>query len=148
MFSFLYHCQDFYRTWLYIWVTRRVSSKKQELLTLLVHPRIFGGVSVAHLFNFLCCPIMCLYVLSSVLWCPLRFPPKTMFNSSVKTMAYSSKAYDFLSDFDLCSCCFIIIFICIVLSTTLLFMYFGRLLTVSDSQLVIFNFFLIWNFYH
>ena len=25
-------------------------------------------------FSFLCCPIMCLYVLSSVLWCPLRFP--------------------------------------------------------------------------
>jgi hypothetical protein len=23
------------------------------------------------------CPIMCLYVLSSVLWCPLRFPHKT-----------------------------------------------------------------------
>ena len=23
-------------------------------------------------FSFLCCPIMCLYVLSSVLWCPLR----------------------------------------------------------------------------
>ena len=27
---------------------------------------------------FLCCPIMCLYVLSFVLWCPLRFPHKTM----------------------------------------------------------------------
>jgi hypothetical protein len=25
-------------------------------------------------FSFLCCSIMCLYVLSSVLWCPLRFP--------------------------------------------------------------------------
>ena len=24
----------------------------------------------------LCCPIMCLYVLCSVLWCPLRFPHK------------------------------------------------------------------------
>ena len=23
----------------------------------------FGGVRVAHLFSFLCCPIMCLYVL-------------------------------------------------------------------------------------
>jgi hypothetical protein len=33
MFSFLYHCQDFYRTWLYIWVTWRVSYRKQELLT-------------------------------------------------------------------------------------------------------------------
>jgi hypothetical protein len=37
MFSFLYHCHDFYRTWLYIWVTRRVSYKKQELPTLRKH---------------------------------------------------------------------------------------------------------------
>ena len=37
MFSFLYHCQDFYRTWLYIWVARRVSYKKKELLTLREH---------------------------------------------------------------------------------------------------------------
>ena len=36
-----------------------------------------GGVRVAHLFIFLCCPIMCLYLLSSVWfvfvyvqWCP------------------------------------------------------------------------------
>ena len=37
-FSFLYHCQDFYWTWLYIWVTWRVSiNKKQELFTLRVH---------------------------------------------------------------------------------------------------------------
>ena len=99
MFSFLYHCQDFYQTWLYICVARRVSSKKQELLTLRVHPRDFGEVSVAHRFNCLCCPIMCLYVLSSVVWCPLRFPPKTMFDSSVKTTAYSSEAYDFISVF-------------------------------------------------
>ena len=28
-------------------------------------------------FTCLCCPIMCLYVLSSVLWCLLRFPFKT-----------------------------------------------------------------------
>jgi hypothetical protein len=34
----------------------------------------FGVVGVFHfLLSFLCCPIMCLYVLSSVLWCPLRF---------------------------------------------------------------------------
>ena len=33
---------------------------------------------VAHLFCFFCCPIMCMcpYVLSSVMWCPLRFPDK------------------------------------------------------------------------
>ena len=36
-----------------------------------------GGFRVAdYLFSFLCCHIMCLYVLSSVVWCPLRFPHK------------------------------------------------------------------------
>ena len=39
-------------------------------------PVFFGGVLVAHLFSFLCCPIMCRYVLSSMMWCPLRFPHK------------------------------------------------------------------------
>jgi hypothetical protein len=48
-----------------------------------VHPRYFGGVRVAHLLSFLCCLIMCLYVLSLVLWCPLRFPHETMFGSSL-----------------------------------------------------------------
>jgi hypothetical protein len=32
---------------------------------------VFWWIRVADLFSFLCCPIMCL---SSVLWCPLRFP--------------------------------------------------------------------------
>ena len=41
-----------------------------------VHPRCFGGVSVAHLLTFLFCPFMYLYVLSSVLWCQLRFQHK------------------------------------------------------------------------
>ena len=35
---------------------------------------VFGWVRVAYLFSFLCCPNMCSYVLSSVLWCPLWFP--------------------------------------------------------------------------
>jgi hypothetical protein len=66
----------------YIWATRQVFYYKQGMLTLQfamtrVHPRVFGGVRVAHLFSFLCCPIICLYVLSSVLWCPLRFPHKS-----------------------------------------------------------------------
>jgi len=47
MFSFLYHCQDFYRTWLYIWVTRSLSYKKNELFTLREYPSsplfIIGG---------------------------------------------------------------------------------------------------------
>jgi hypothetical protein len=73
MFSFLYHCQYFYLTWLYIWVTRRVSYKKQELFTR-VHPRFVGGIRVANLFICLCCPSLRLYVLSSVLWHPLWCP--------------------------------------------------------------------------
>jgi hypothetical protein len=36
--------------------------------------KTFGGVCVANRFSILCCPIMYLYILSSVLWCPLRFP--------------------------------------------------------------------------
>jgi hypothetical protein len=81
MFSFLYHCHDFYRTWLYIWVTRRVSYKKQELPTLRKHLS-----SSPVFFSFLCCPIMCLYVLVCrsvhvlftlfvcvcALWCPTQ----------------------------------------------------------------------------
>jgi hypothetical protein len=85
MFSSLYHYQDFYRAWLYIWVTRRVSYKKQELLSLREHmspPSV--GVRVAHLSNLcVCCSIMCLYVLIFVLWCPLRFPHTMMFVSSL-----------------------------------------------------------------
>jgi hypothetical protein len=33
-----------------------------------------GGVHVANLFTLLCCSITCLFVPSSALWCPLRFP--------------------------------------------------------------------------
>jgi len=36
----------------------------------------FDWVLVAHLFSLLCCPIMCLYLLCSVLWCQLRFQHK------------------------------------------------------------------------
>ena len=34
----------------------------------------FCGCLFVHLLSVLCCPIMCLYVLSSMLWCPLQFP--------------------------------------------------------------------------
>ena len=37
-----------------------------------VHPRFFSGVRVAHLLSFLCCIIMCLYLLSSMLWFQLQ----------------------------------------------------------------------------
>ena len=54
MFSFLHHRQDFYRTWLL--VTRRVSYKKHELLTLREHlgsPLDFDGTCITNLFSFL-----------------------------------------------------------------------------------------------
>ena len=60
-----------------------MSYKKQKLLTICEHlsflPRYFGRIRVAHLFSFLCCPIVFLYALSSVLWSPLRFPHRNDF---------------------------------------------------------------------
>ena len=56
-----------------------MSYKQQEQLILHEHLSslpVVGGDRVAYLFSFLCCPIICLYVLSSVFWCPLRFPHK------------------------------------------------------------------------
>ena len=60
---------------LYILATWRVSHKRQERLTLREHlssPPVYW-------WGPCCSPIMCLYVLSSVLWYLLRFPHKTMF---------------------------------------------------------------------
>ena len=59
--------------WLYIRVIWRVSFKRQRLLNLRGH--LCWWVSVLLIF-FWCCPIMCLSVLSSVLWCLLRFLQK------------------------------------------------------------------------
>jgi hypothetical protein len=48
-----------------------------------VHPRFLVGSVLLLFLVFLCCSIMWLYVLSSVLWCPLRFLLKTMLCSSL-----------------------------------------------------------------
>jgi hypothetical protein len=40
---------------------------------------IHEKILVVNIFSFLCYPIMCLYVLSSMSWCPLRFPDKKVF---------------------------------------------------------------------
>ena len=79
MFSFRYHCQDFYRT-----LTMYMSNSegvlwKEGTAYLSQAPEftpVFWWARVAHLYGFLCCAIMCLYVMSSLLWCPLRFPHK------------------------------------------------------------------------
>jgi len=60
-----------FRTLLHIWVTRRVSYKKKELITSrehLVWPPIFSGVRVSFLFAFLC---FVLFVFVLCLVCPM-----------------------------------------------------------------------------
>jgi hypothetical protein len=69
MFSFLYHCQEFYQIWLYIWVTRLTLRENLSSFPFV------GRVRVGNPFSLLCC-LMCLYGLRSVLWCSLRFPHK------------------------------------------------------------------------
>jgi hypothetical protein len=73
------HCQDFYRTWLYLWVTRRVFYKKQDLLIL--HPRYFVGVCFSNFFCVVLLPVFMFWVPC----CDIRydFRIKTMFGSSL-----------------------------------------------------------------
>jgi hypothetical protein len=56
----------------------------------------------AHLFSFLCCPIISFYVLSSVLWCLIRFPHK----NDVRFVFISSCLYEgsCLIIFGVCLC--------------------------------------------
>ena len=81
--SFLYHCQDFYRYLLYIWVTRLVSYKKQELLILQEHlsspPVFFCGFRVAYkkMFSYyasLCSElhVVIAVTISAYKWCSFR----------------------------------------------------------------------------
>jgi hypothetical protein len=43
----------------------------------------YNTICVGHHYAFCCCPIMSFFGLSFLLWCSLRFPHKTMFNSSL-----------------------------------------------------------------
>jgi hypothetical protein len=63
---------------------------------------------VAHHFSFLCCIIMCLYVLSSVLWCPLRIQHKTMFGSSLLPVV-CRRANVLIFTFNICVCLRIVV---------------------------------------
>ena len=58
------------------------------LLIFLVFCCGFWWVRVANLFSFLCCPTIRLYVMSSVLWYPLRFHIKTIFGSSLPPFVF------------------------------------------------------------
>ena len=52
-----------------LWEKSRHLSHNYTFAIFVVPPRICG----AHLFSLLCCPMMYIYLLSSVLWCPLYF---------------------------------------------------------------------------
>jgi hypothetical protein len=92
MFPLPYHCQDFYRIWLYIWVTQRVSYKKQDLFTLREHlssPPGFSGVRVAHRFSF-CFVLLCVFTFW-IMCCDVRYdfgiktlPQFSIFNINVR----------------------------------------------------------------
>ena len=81
--SLRYHCQYLYRTWLYIWVTRRLSNKKQDLLALREHMSCLVGSVL------LICLVFCIVLLSVftcwVQCCDVRcdFGIKTIFDSSL-----------------------------------------------------------------
>ena len=53
MFSVLYNCQYFDRACLYIWVTRRVSCKKQEMLAHLSSTLVFWWGLCCSIFIFI-----------------------------------------------------------------------------------------------
>ena len=54
---------------------------------------VFFGGSV---FSFLCCPIVCFYVLSSVLRCPLRFPHKKLCSVRLYLQLFSGGLVSYL----------------------------------------------------
>ena len=65
-------------------------------------------VIIFHLFMFLCCPIMYLYVLSFVLWCPIRFPHK----NDVRFVCTSSCLHDVSClIYVICVCLRIVVFV-------------------------------------
>ena len=118
MFSFLYHCQDFYRTWLYIWVTRQVSSKKQELITLRVHPGFLVRF-LLFIFLFYCVVLLCVFTFW-VPCCDFRYD-FGLKRCSIRLLKQRSTHPKHMTSYlfsYLCSCCFITICICIVLLTT------------------------------
>ena len=87
LFSFLYHCIDFDRTWLYIWVTRRIPYKKQELFTFREHlssPPVFWWGPCCSSFLVFCVVLLCGFMFL-VPCCDVRydFRIKTKFGSSL-----------------------------------------------------------------
>ena len=82
LFPFLYHGQDIYRNWLQ--VPRRMADVLLETGTAyfsrapaFITDLLLGSM----LLIFLCCPFVCLYILSSVLSCALQFPHEKQLRS-------------------------------------------------------------------
>jgi len=70
------------KTWLNIWVTRRVSFKMHELLTLLEHLSSTPGFFVRSVLLIILGFFVLFYYVSTF-WCSLRFRIKTIFASSL-----------------------------------------------------------------
>ena len=70
MFSFLYHYQDVYQTWLYTWVTRRVSYKKQKQLTLREHLSSPPALLVGSVLLIFLVFVLSYYICVFSLWAP------------------------------------------------------------------------------
>jgi hypothetical protein len=96
-------------------------------------PLFFGGVRVPHIFSFLCCSIMCLYVLSSMLWCPIRFPHKKQCLVRLYPQVVCSRANVLFMLF---------VFVCLVLSNTYCVVVFFTLCTLCCQSLWIVHFLL------
>jgi hypothetical protein len=95
MISFLYHCQDFYRTWLYILVTGCMSYKKMELLVICEHLKsfLFFLVGFTLLISlFFCVVLLCAFTFC-VLCCDFRI--KTMFGSYLPPVVCESAHFLF-----------------------------------------------------
>jgi hypothetical protein len=101
-------------------------------------------VCVPHLFSLVCCPIICLYVVSSVLWCPLRFPQNNTKKNNVRFVFTPSCLYEGSVFVDHCSCFFLFL-LTVLLFVRIRFMasdyYFGifQLFLSKYYQLIIFN---------
>jgi hypothetical protein len=98
---------------LYIWATRRAYYRNRNFEAFArtwvnQHPYLVW-VCVANHLSFLCCPIMCLYVLNFVLWCPLRFSHE----NDVRFVFTSSCLYE-----RSCIIYVICVCLCIVVSST------------------------------
>ena len=98
-------------------VTWRMSCKMQQLLTHQEHLSFFFGAHDAHLlvFSFVCCPIMCLYVLSSVL-CDVNYDFRFVFTScclyeglclNLRYLCLWCPIHYIVFSFDLSSYCFL-----------------------------------------